>query len=246
LQRQPWTCTQRAPWAALPGHGSSAAAAVTPVYITKAMTGLGWHTTQKENATQTEGEREGGWGWGEGGWSRRHGLQRRSKDVKQQGGKSCKGTRATLGRLWGGSQERLAREVPTRECGGREAAAEQQRIARVVAVSSRKLAWCYMSLPPHRTPNTFRPLWPAGGVFDPGWLRPAGPVLAEGHTTFAKGCRGYVGGNPAALRARRRQAPAKVAAAAAGLSKNRAREGGSDEKGCWLGNRGLKSGRRSL
>jgi hypothetical protein len=38
----------------------------------------------------------------------------------------------------------------------------------------------------------------------------------------------------------------KVAAAAAGLSKNRAREGGSDEKGCWLGNRGLKSGRRSL
>jgi hypothetical protein len=27
-----------------------------------------------------------------------------------------------------------------------------------VAVSSRKLAWCYMSLPPHRTPNTFRPL----------------------------------------------------------------------------------------
>jgi hypothetical protein len=146
---------------------AAAAAAVTPVYITIAMTGLGWHTTQKETPHKQLplGERERK---GEG--SRRHGLQRRSKNVKQQGGKSCRGTRATVGDtcMWnayekggqalGWESKRLAREVPTRECGGREAAAEQQRIARVVAVSSRKLAWCYMSLPPHRTPNTFRPL----------------------------------------------------------------------------------------
>jgi hypothetical protein len=50
---------RRGPWRGAPCHSS---AAVAPVYITKAMTGLGLPTAQKEDATHTEKEKEGGKG----------------------------------------------------------------------------------------------------------------------------------------------------------------------------------------